>query len=86
MQINRGDWLAAEKLAEAYDPEAMSDILVSRAQNALRAGDFTQFETLLLRAQKPQLLLQGYKVCQVCTRILNLCFNFWLFPLLSKGE
>ena len=62
MYINQGDWTAAESVAEKHDPEAVNEILASRAQAALLAGDFNQFETLLLRAQKPQLLLQGYKV------------------------
>lgn len=62
MHINQGDWPAAEMLAEQHDPEAVTDILVSRAQSALQTKDFGQFEALLLRAQKPDLLLQGYKV------------------------
>ena len=61
MHIGRGDWVAAEQLAEQYDPEALNQILLSRAKASLHAGDFQQFETLLLRAQQPQLLLQGYK-------------------------
>ena len=39
----------------------LSQIQTSRAQAALHSGDFQQFETLILRAQQPQLLLQGYK-------------------------
>ena len=62
MYMNRAEWLAAEELAEKYDPDALTNILVARAQAALRAQDFQQFETLLLRAQQPLQLLQGYKV------------------------
>lgn len=61
MHLSRGDWLAAEQLAEQHDPEALNQILISRAQASLDAGDFHQFETLILRAQQPLLLLQGYK-------------------------
>ncbi len=61
MHIGRGDWLGAEALAEKHDPDALNAILISRAQAAARSGDFQQFETLLLRAQQPLLLLQGYK-------------------------
>lgn len=61
MHLSRGDWLAAEQLAEQHDPEALNQILISRAQASLDAGDFQQFETLILRAQQPLLLLQGYK-------------------------
>ena len=61
MHLSRGDWLAAEQLAEQHDPEALNQILVSRAQASLDAGDFQQFEILILRAQQPLLLLQGYK-------------------------
>ena len=48
-------------MAEQYEPEALNQILISRAQASLDAGDFQQFETLILRAQQPLLLLQGYK-------------------------
>jgi intraflagellar transport protein 172 len=34
---------------------------VLRSELRSRSGDFQQFETLILRAQQPQLLLQGYK-------------------------
>ena len=61
MHLSRGDWLAAEQLAEQHDPEALNHILISRAQASLEAGDFQQFETLILRAQQAILLLQGYK-------------------------
>ena len=61
MHLSKGDWVAAEQLAEQHDPEALNQILVSRAQASLEAGDFQQFETLILRAQQPLLLLQGYK-------------------------
>lgn len=61
MHLSRGDWLAAEELAEKHEPDALSAILVSRAQAAARSGDFQQFESLLLRAQQPLALLQGYK-------------------------
>ena len=61
MHLSHGDWLAAEQLAEQHDPEALNQILISKAQSCLQAGDFQQFETLILRAQQPLLLLQGYK-------------------------
>lgn len=60
MHIGRGDWLSAERLAEEHgDPEALNQILISQAQAAFRSGDFAQFEALLLRAQQPNLVLQG---------------------------
>ena len=62
MYMSNGEWVVAEELAEKHDPDALSDILVARAQAALRSNDLQQFETFLLRAQKPLLLLEGYKV------------------------
>ena len=62
MHNSIGDWSSAERLAESHEPAALNDILVSKAEAALHSGDFSQFESLLLRAQKPHVVLQGYKV------------------------
>lgn len=49
-------------MAEAHDPDSVTEVLVGQARGALEEKDFQKAEGLLLRAQKPGLALNFYKV------------------------
>lgn len=49
-------------MAEAHDPESVTEVLVGQARGALEEKDFQKAEGLLLRAQRPGLALNYYKV------------------------
>lgn len=49
-------------MAEAHDPDSVADVLVGQARGALEEKDFQKAEGLLLRAQRPGLALNYYKV------------------------
>lgn len=49
-------------MAEAHDPDSVAEVLVGQARGALEEKDFQKAEGLLLRAQRPGLALNYYKV------------------------
>lgn len=60
--VHNQDWEAAQRVAEAHDPDSVADVLVGQARGALEEKDFQKAEGLLLRAQRPGLALNYYKV------------------------
>lgn len=62
--VHNQDWEAAQRVAEAHDPDSVADVLVGQARGALEEKDFQKAEGLLLRAQRPGLALNYYKVGQ----------------------
>ena len=51
-------------MAEAHDPDSVTEVLMGQARGALEEKDFQKAEGLLLRAQRPGLALNYYKVGQ----------------------
>ncbi|KAG8522493.1 LOW QUALITY PROTEIN: Intraflagellar transport protein 172, partial [Galemys pyrenaicus] len=62
MFVHNQDWEAAQRVAEAHDPDSVAEVLVGQARGALEEKDFQKAEGLLLRAQRPGLALNYYKV------------------------
>ncbi|KAL7748888.1 hypothetical protein RI367_005801 [Sorochytrium milnesiophthora] len=61
MYIHNEDWDAAKRVAEAHEPAAVTDVLVGQAKVAFNQKDYAKVEGLLLRAQRPELMLNMYK-------------------------
>ena len=49
-------------MAEAHDPDSVSDVLVGQARYAFEEKEFAKAESFLLRAQRPELAIKYYKV------------------------
>lgn len=61
MYTHSGDWKAAIRVAEKYAPDAVNDILLSQANGALEARNYPEYEALLIRAERPEVIIQHYK-------------------------
>lgn len=61
MYTHAGDWKAALNVAETHLPDAVTEILISQANAALETRNFADYESLLLRAQRPDLIIDYYK-------------------------
>ncbi|KNC30792.1 Intraflagellar transport protein osm-1 [Lucilia cuprina] len=61
MYTHAGDWKAALNVAETHLPDAVTEILISQANAALETRNFADYESLLLRAQRPDLIIEYYK-------------------------
>ncbi|CAO1308118.1 unnamed protein product [Diamesa tonsa] len=61
MHIHGGDWKAALRIAEKFVPDAVNEVLVNQANAALEARNYHEYETLLIRAERPDLIITHYK-------------------------
>lgn len=61
MHIHSRDWRSAIRVAEKYLPEAVMDVLLSQSSAALESRNYLEYEALLIRAERPDIILQHYK-------------------------
>ncbi|KAJ3030518.1 hypothetical protein HK097_005620, partial [Rhizophlyctis rosea] len=61
MYIHNEDWEEALRVAEGYEPESVGEVLIGRAKVCFERNDFPKGESLLLRAQRPELAIKFYK-------------------------
>ena len=61
MYLHQLDWQNAVRVAEAHDPDSMSDITVAQARDCVDRKDYAKAETLFLRARRAELLIEVYK-------------------------
>ncbi|XP_027706181.1 intraflagellar transport protein 172 homolog isoform X2 [Vombatus ursinus] len=76
MFVHNQDWEAAQRVAEAHDPDSVSEVLVGQARGALEEKDFQKAEGLLLRAQRPGLALNYYKEAGLWSDALRICKDY----------
>ena len=63
--VHNQDWNSAQRVAEDYDPDSVSDVLVGQARHAFEQKEFQKAEAFLLRAQRPELSIKLYKVMTI---------------------
>lgn len=68
--MHNQNWDAAQRVAEAHDPDSVADVLVGQAQFAFEQREFQKAEAFLLRAQRPELAIKYYKVSAACSSIV----------------
>lgn len=61
MYVHNQNWINALRVAESYEPNAVSEVLQAQAAECFNNKEFSEFEVLLLRAQMPELIVQKYK-------------------------
>lgn len=62
MYIHARDWEAAEEVAQTVGPDIEAQVLIARASEAADNQDYAFAESLLLRAHKPDVIIEHYKV------------------------
>lgn len=61
MYIHGQNWINALRVAEAHEPAVVPDVLTAQAMNCFKGEQYLEFESLLLRAQMPELIIETYK-------------------------
>jgi len=86
MYIHSREWESAEEIARSHSQEAVAQVLIARAAEAAEAQDYATAETVLLRAHKPELIIEHYKVhrCFVIEIYADSCNEFSEKLILSK--
>ena len=76
MYVHNQDWDSAQKVAEDHDADSVADVLVGQAKVAFDAKDWGKFESLLLRAQRPELAVKQYKDNNMWRDALRVCKEY----------
>jgi intraflagellar transport protein 172 len=61
MYIHEENWIAALSVAENADPTCVPDVLIGQAKSLFSKAEYSKAESLILRAQRPELGIQLYK-------------------------
>ncbi|XP_031636976.1 intraflagellar transport protein 172 homolog isoform X2 [Contarinia nasturtii] len=61
MYTHSRDWRSALRIAEQYLPGAVNEVLLSQAADALESRNYIDYEALLIRAERTDIILQHYK-------------------------
>ena len=76
MYVHNQDWEAAQRVAEAHDEASVADVLIGQAKVAFEARDWPKFESLLLRAQRPELAVKQYRDSDMWPEALRVCKEY----------
>ena len=76
MYVHNQDWESAQRVAEEHDQASVADVLVGQAKVAFEAGNFPKFESLLLRAQRPELAVKQYRDTGMWPEALRVCKEY----------
>lgn len=61
MYTHARDWRSALRIAEHHLPDAINEVLLSQAADALESRNYPDYEALLIRAERTDIILQHYK-------------------------
>ncbi|KAH0622981.1 hypothetical protein JD844_025935 [Phrynosoma platyrhinos] len=76
MYAHTQNWGAAQRVAEAHDPDSVVIVLVGQADAAFKQKEFQKAEALLLRAQRLDLAVKHYKEAAMWTDALRVCKEY----------
>ncbi|KAK7085982.1 hypothetical protein SK128_023173 [Halocaridina rubra] len=76
MYVHAQDWESAQRVAEAHDPDSVGDVLVGQAKVAFNERDYPRAESLLLRAQRPELAVKFYRDSNQWSEALRVCREY----------
>ncbi|XP_008560724.1 intraflagellar transport protein 172 homolog [Microplitis demolitor] len=76
MYIHTRDWDAAEEVAQSVSQEAVAQVLVARAAEAVDNKDYAFAESLLLRAHKPEIIIDHYKSAGMWSEAMRVCREY----------
>lgn len=76
MWVHQQDWDAAQKVAEKYDSDSISDVLVGQARFAFNSHDYKKAESYLIRAQRPELAVKLYREAAMWEDAIRVCKEY----------
>ncbi|XP_076232501.1 intraflagellar transport protein Oseg2 [Calliopsis andreniformis] len=76
MYMHTHDWEAAEDLAQSINQDVVAEVLTVRASEAAETQDYSLAESLLLRAHKPEIIIDYYKKAGMWSEALRVCREY----------
>jgi intraflagellar transport protein 172 len=72
MYVHQQDWVGALRVAENYEPAAVSDVYTAQAKIKAEAGEYDTAKDLYISAARPELALLMYQEAQMWPEALKL--------------
>lgn len=76
MYIHARDWRSALRIAESHLPAAINEVLLRQADDALESRNFTDYEALLIRADRTDIIMQRYKEMEMWDDALRIAEEY----------
>ncbi|XP_039604872.1 intraflagellar transport protein 172 homolog [Polypterus senegalus] len=76
MYVHNQDWNSAQRVAEAYDPESVAEVLVGQAKFVFDQKEYQKAEAFLLRAQRPELAIKYYREAGMWSDAIRICKEY----------
>eukprot|EP00928_Gymnodinium_smaydae_P061483 TRINITY_DN45540_c0_g1_i1.p1 TRINITY_DN45540_c0_g1~~TRINITY_DN45540_c0_g1_i1.p1 ORF type:complete len:1813 (+),score=398.59 TRINITY_DN45540_c0_g1_i1:155-5440(+) len=73
MYIHQRDWVSAMRIAETYDRDGASDVMVHHAKDLVDQGNLQAAENLFIQAGKPELAVQAYSLKRMVNEAVRVC-------------
>jgi intraflagellar transport protein 172 len=71
MYVHQQDWLNAMRVAEAFDPASITDIMEAQARIAIQNKDYARAETCFIAAKKPEEAIKMYKELNMWSDVMR---------------
>lgn len=76
MYTHSQNWINALRVAEIHEPNAVVEVLQAQAAQCFLDKDYPEFESLLLKAQMPETIVQKYKSSGNINKKYKKAFNY----------
>ncbi|KAF5301762.1 hypothetical protein FQR65_LT08745 [Abscondita terminalis] len=76
MYTHGQNWINALRVAEIHDPNSVVEVLQAQAAQSFNNKQYAEFESLLLKAQMPEAIVQKYKSKEMWTDALRICKDY----------
>ncbi|KAL3276031.1 hypothetical protein HHI36_020760 [Cryptolaemus montrouzieri] len=85
MYVHAKNWISALRVAETHEPASVPEVLQAQAGQSFDDKQYSEFESLLLRAQVPELIVQKYKAEEMWVDALRVSKDYLphLYPTLQ---
>ncbi|XP_015595286.1 intraflagellar transport protein 172 homolog [Cephus cinctus] len=76
MYIHTREWESAEEVAQTHCQDALPQVLIAKAAEAAESQDYGLAESLLLRAHKPEIIVEHYKKAGMWSEAMRVCREY----------
>eukprot|EP00913_Durusdinium_trenchii_P007895 g7407.t1 len=73
MYVHQRDWVSAMRVAEAYEPQSVNDVMVHHAKDLVDQNNMQAAENLFIQAGKPELAVKAYSAKRNVPEAVRVC-------------
>lgn len=73
MYVHQRDWVSAMRVADAYEPQSVNDVMVHHAKDLVDQNNMQAAENLFIQAGKPELAVKAYSSKRNVPEAVRVC-------------